>query len=64
MEIMVQYEEGVFKPLQKIIGLNEGDKFEIHLERTDWHKLAMNNPSFLFLKEDSVEYGEKDIQTQ
>ena len=61
MEILVRYEEGVFKPVQKVSGFEEGEEFEIHLEREDWQKLSSSNPSFFFLKEEPELYNKKDV---
>jgi len=56
MELLVKFEKGVFKPVQTVQGISEGEEFEIHLERADWYKLAMANPSFYFLKEEPEQY--------
>lgn len=61
MEILVRYEEGMFKPVEKVTGIEEGAEFEIHLEREDWHKLGSSNPSFFFLKEEPEIYSKKDV---
>ncbi len=62
MEIRAKFTEGVFKPLEEVTTLAEGEIVELHLERTDWQALAMSNPSFGFLKEEPGLYSEEDIK--
>ena len=57
----VKYQDGVFKPLHRIKGVEEGEVLEIHLERSDWNKLAQNNKSFDFLKNEPDIYTQDDI---
>ena len=57
----VKYQKGIFKPLQKIRGLKEGEVLSIVIERQGWNKLAMNNPSFSFLKREQDIYSKSDI---
>lgn len=61
MEIKVRYEEGIFRPLQEVKGIREGEEFEIHVEREEWNRLAMANKSFEFLKNEPEIYTEDDI---
>lgn len=61
MDIHVKYKNGVFKPLEKIEGFEEGEELEVHIERTDWKHLAMKNPSFDFLKDEPDIYTEEDV---
>ena len=61
MGIKVLYQKGVFKPLEKIKGIREGEELEIHLEIQDWNRLAMSNPSLDFLKTEPDVYTERDI---
>jgi predicted DNA-binding antitoxin AbrB/MazE fold protein len=63
MNIKVKYQEGVFKPLEAVRGVADGEEVEIHLEREDWTKLAANNPSFDFLKEEQDAYTEEDLKS-
>ena len=56
-----RYQEGVFKPMEKIKDIKEGEVVEISLERHEWDKLAMANPSFEFLKNELDIYSGKDI---
>jgi len=56
-----RYQEGVFKPLEKIKDIKEGEVVEISIERHEWNKLAMANPSFEFLKNEPDIYSGKDI---
>lgn len=56
-----KYQEGVFKPLEKIKDIKEGEVVEISIERHEWNKLAMANPSFEFLKNEPDIYSEEDI---
>lgn len=57
----VKYQEGVFKPLEKIKDIKEGEVVEISIERHEWNKFAMSNPSFDFLKNEPDIYTEADI---
>jgi len=61
MGIKVLYQKGVFKPLEKVKGIREGEELEIHLEIQDWNRLAMSNPSLDFLKTEPDVYTERDI---
>ena len=61
MGIKVLYQKGVFKPLEKVKGIREGEELEIHLEIQDWNMLAMSNPSLDFLKTEPDVYTERDI---
>ena len=56
-----KYQEGVFKPLEKIKDIKEGEVVEISIERHEWNKLAMGNPSFEFLKNEPDIYSGKNI---
>ena len=56
-----KYQEGVFKPLEKIKDIKEGEVVEIFIERHEWNKLAMSNPSFNFLKDEPDIYTKADI---
>ncbi len=56
-----KYQEGVFKPLEKIKDIKEGEVVEIFIERNDWNKLAMSNPSFKFLNNEPDIYTKSDI---
>ena len=56
-----KYQEGIFKPLEKIKDIKEGEVVEIFIERHEWNKLAMSNPSFNFLKDEPDIYTEADI---
>lgn len=56
-----KYQEGVFKPLEKIKDIKEGEVVEISIEHHEWNKLAMANPSFEFLKNEPDIYSEEDI---
>lgn len=55
------YQEGVFKPMEKIKDIKEGEVVEISIERHEWNKLAMKNPSFEFLKNEPDIYTKSDI---
>jgi len=57
----VKYQKGIFKPLQKIRGLKEGEVLSIVIEKQGWNKLAMNNQSFNFLKHEPNIYSKADI---
>ena len=61
MGIKVKYEKGVFKPLDKVKGIKEGEELEISIERQEWNVLAMSNPSFDFLKDESDNYTKTDV---
>ena len=61
MEIKVKYHKGVLKPLHKIKGIKEGEVLNIVLEGYKWNKLAMNNPSFSFLKHEPDTYTKSDV---
>lgn len=61
MEIKVKYQKGVFRPLNKIKGIREGEVLDIVIERHEWNKLAMYNPSFNFLKNEPDLYSKEDI---
>ena len=56
-----RYQEGVFKPMEKIKDIKEGEVVDISIERHEWNKLAMANPSFKFLKSEPDIYSGKDI---
>ena len=56
-----KYQEGVFKPLEKIKDIKEGEEVEIFIERHEWNNLAMSNPSFKFLKNEPDIYTQSDI---
>ena len=56
-----RYQEGVFRPLEKIKDIKEGEVVEISIERHDWNKFAMTNPSLKFLKNEPDIYSGKDI---
>ncbi|MBI2657001.1 antitoxin family protein [Candidatus Woesearchaeota archaeon] len=45
-----KYQHGVFKPLEEIKDIKEGEVVEMSIECHEWNKLAMANPSFEFLK--------------
>ena len=61
MSIKVKFEEGTFKPLEKVKNIKEGDELEIHIETDDFHALAMAGESFEFLKDEPDIYSEEDI---
>ena len=61
MGIRVIYEKGVFKPLEKVEDLKEGEEIEIFIERLEWNKFAMANSSFDFLKREPDIYTKADI---
>ncbi len=61
MEIKVKYKNGVFEPLQKIRGFEEGEKFEVIVEKEDLHVLAMAGKSFDFLAKEEDLYSEDDL---
>ena len=61
MEIKVKYQKGVFRPLNRIKGIKEGEVLDIVVERYEWNKLAMANPSFEFLKNEPDIYSRKDL---
>lgn len=61
MEIKVRYQKGVFRPLYKIKGIKEGEVLNIVIERQEWNKLAMHNPSFKFLKYEPDIYNKADL---
>ena len=61
MGIRVRYKEGVFKPLEKVKDIKEGEELEIYLDRHEWNKLATSNKSFNFLKKEPEIYTESDI---
>ena len=56
-----KYQEGIFKPLEKIKDIKEGEVVEIFIERHEWNKLAMSNPSFNFLKDEPDIYTKAGI---
>ena len=56
-----RYQEGVFKPLEKIKDIADGEVVEISVERHEWDKLAMANPSFDFLKDELDIYTKSDL---
>ena len=59
-----KFQEGVFKPLEKIKDIKEGEVVEISIERHEWSKFAMSNPSFDFLKNEPDIYSEYDIESE
>ena len=61
MEIKVKYQKGVLRPLHRIKGIKEGEVLNVVLESYKWNKLAMNNPSFSFLKREQDIYSKSDI---
>ena len=61
MEIKVRYQKGVLRPLHKIMGIKEGEVLNVIIERHEWNKLAMHNPSFNFLKNEPNIYSKVDI---
>lgn len=61
MEIKVQYKNGVFKPLQNIMGITEGEELEINIEKEDLHALMIAGESFDFLKYEEDIYSESDV---
>ena len=61
MRIKVLYQQGVFKPLEKVKDIKEGEIVEISIERHEWNKLAMANLSFDFLKNEPDSYTKCDI---
>ncbi len=61
MGIKAIYQEGVFKPLDEVKDIKEGEEIETDIGRHEWNKLAMSNPSFDFLKEEQDIYTEADI---
>lgn len=61
MGIKVIFQEGVFKPLEEIKDIKEGEKLEIFIERHEWNKLAMANISFSFLRKEPDIYTRADI---
>ena len=61
MEIKVKYQKGVFKPLYRIKGIREGEVLNVVIERYEWNTLAMNNPSFNFLKHEPDIYSKSDV---
>ncbi len=62
MGIKVLFQKGVFKPLEKVKDIKEGEEVEIFIERHEWNKLAMANPSFNFLKSEPDIYTDADIK--
>lgn len=60
MTIKLKYEEGVFKPLSKINGINEGQVIELKI-KDDMAEIAMAGGSFNFLYDEEEIYSEKDI---
>ena len=56
-----KYQRGVFKPLEEIKDIKEGEVVEISIERHEWGKLAMSNPSFNFLKNEQDSYTKADL---
>ena len=56
-----KFQEGVFKPLEKIKDIKEGEVVEIFIERHEWSKFAMSNPSFDFLENEPDIYNKGDI---
>ena len=61
MDIKVKYESGVFKPLQIVKGLKEGEELSINFDRSDFHQLLVQGSSFDFLKEEPDLYTDEDI---
>ena len=61
MEMRVRYQKGIFKPLQRVRGIKEGEVLSIFIERQYWSKLAMHNPSFSFLKHEPDIYSKTDV---
>lgn len=60
-EIRARYEDGVFKPLQKVRGLKDGQIVEIAVQQDDLAALAMQGGSFDFLADEEDLYTEADI---
>ena len=56
-----KYQEGVFKPLEKIKDIKDGEVVDIFIERHEWNNLAMSNQSFNFLKNEPDTYTKGDI---
>ena len=56
-----KYQEGVFKPLEKIKDIKDGEVVDIFIERHEWNNLAMSNQSFNFLKNEPDIYTKGDI---
>ena len=61
MQIKVKYQKGVLRPLHRIKGIKEGEVLNIVIERYEWNKLAMHNPSLSFLKHEPDIYSKSDI---
>lgn len=59
MSIKVRFEEGVFRPLEPVEGLQEGGEYEISLEDLD--TLAMLGESFDFLEDEDDIYSLNDV---
>jgi predicted DNA-binding antitoxin AbrB/MazE fold protein len=57
----VKYQHGVFKPLEEIKDIKEGEEVDIYIEHHEWNRLAMANPSFDFLKEEPDIYTKSDL---
>jgi len=47
--------------LKELKEIQESKKFNIESEENSWNKLALDNPSFRFLKEEPAIYTEEDI---
>ena len=59
-----KYQEGVFKPLEKIKDIKEGEVVDIFIERHEWNQLATTNPSFEFLNNEPDIYTQADIKSE
>ncbi len=66
-----KYQHGVFKPLEEIKDIKEGEEVDIYeegeevdiyVERHEWNKLAMKNPSFNFLKSEPYIYTKANME--
>lgn len=61
MELKVKYEKGVFKPLQVVKGVKEGEELEVSLEKEDFHALVIAGEAFNFLEDEAEIYSEADL---
>lgn len=59
--IKVQYRKGVFQPLKRIVGFQEGQIVEITIKEDTIAEMAMKGNSFDFLEKEEDIYSEKDI---
>ena len=61
MELKVKYEKGVFRPLQAVRGVEEGEELEVNLEKEDFHALVIAGEAFDFLRKEEEIYSETDL---